>query len=98
LAGLINGTDTAQKGKIKVTPNDIAQQKQAMKQLGTAAPAKKGGRKAAPKTTASQPEAPVARTNQARSSPLDAARQVKELVERYGVETVKGLAELFGGK
>jgi ribosomal protein S24E len=32
----------------------------------------------------------------AEASPLDAAQQVKALVDRYGTETVKGLAELFG--
>lgn len=30
------------------------------------------------------------------TDPLEAARAVKELVDRYGAETVKGLADLFG--
>lgn len=34
----------------------------------------------------------------AAGNPLEAARQVKELVERYGAETVKGLADMFEGK
>jgi hypothetical protein len=101
LAELINRSDTAQKDKIKVTGNDIAQQRQALKKLGEAAPAKKGagkkGGKAAPKAAASQPSAPMPTSNQAGPNPLEVARQVKELVDRYGAETVKGLAELFGG-
>jgi hypothetical protein len=61
----------------------------------------RGGRKPGPK--AAQPAAaaptpkaaPVSRPGA--GNPLDAARQVKELCERYGAETVKGLADLFAG-
>jgi hypothetical protein len=31
-----------------------------------------------------------------RANPLEAAQQVKALVDRYGADTVKGLAELLG--
>jgi hypothetical protein len=102
LADLINRSDTAQKDKIKVTANDIAQQKQAMKKLGELAPAKKaagkGGRKAAPKPTVSKAQVTIPSKAHAGSDPVEAAKQVKELVDRYGAETVKGLAELFSGK
>ena len=56
---------------------------------GSPAQKSKGGRpKAAPA------KAPAAGASGA--SPLEAAQQVKALVDRYGAETVKGLADLFG--
>src|SRR5262249_8970643 len=40
------------------------------------------------------PKAPPTRPSGA--DPLEAAQQVKALVDRYGASTVKGLADLFG--
>jgi hypothetical protein len=110
IAQLLNGSEDRKKDKIEVKPDDVAQQKQAMKKLGwtgaaipTPAPASKpagNGRRKGRKRpkAASQPSAPVSKTNQAGVNTVEAAKQVKELVDRYGAETVKGLAELFGGK
>jgi hypothetical protein len=45
LAELINGSDARKEDKIKVTANDVAQQRQAIKKAGTAVPAPtRGGR------------------------------------------------------
>jgi hypothetical protein len=46
LAGLINGSDARKADKIKVTANDVARQRQAMKKAGTAPAGKKRGAKA----------------------------------------------------
>jgi len=101
LADRINSSDAAKRDKIQVKSGDIAAQKQAMKKGGgsaTAAASKTGGngrKKGAKKDKpAAQPTASAKKADG--SSPLEVARQVKELCERYGAETVKGLAELFG--
>jgi hypothetical protein len=104
LAQFITGSDKARAEKIEVKAQDIAQQKQAMKKAGGGSAAtpvptpaagkpvgngrRTGGRK---RQAAVRPQAA-----QAAADPLEAARQVKELCDRYGAETVKGLAELFG--
>jgi hypothetical protein len=53
------------------------------------APKNKGGR---PKGSGKKASA----AGVSEADPLEAAQQVKALVERYGAGTVKGLAELFG--
>src|SRR5689334_17278087 len=52
----------------------------------------KPGRKLGRKPAEARAAAPAA------GNPLEAARAVKEMVERYGAETVRGMVDLFEGK
>ncbi len=83
LAELLNGENKAKKWGLKeIKPVEISSYKTKMKG------------KAATKTAAASEAAETDGTPTA----VKAAKEVKELVDKYGADTVKGLAGLFGGK
>lgn len=93
LAELINGSDARKQDKIKVSANDVAQQRQAMKKAGLA-PAAKSARRKTAKKQARQPAAARASTAPQGYEPIPPATQLGpvDLIDR-----VFALAEQCGG-
>jgi hypothetical protein len=93
LAGLINGSDARKDDKIKVTANDVAQQRQAMKKAGTAPAAKSAGKKRGRRKGKAKAVAPAARVTA--PAPKRAAGPV-ELIDRLFdfAEECGGLGQL----
>jgi len=88
LADLINASDARKDDKIKVTANDVAQQRQAMKKAG-AAPAKpargKPGRKPGRKPAAkAAPPAAQPRAERRQSGPVELIDRLFDLAEDAG--------------
>src|SRR6476659_7922663 len=95
LAGMLNGSAERKTDKIKVTANDVAQQRQALKSLGGAKPTaatasakpaangrKKPGRKPGRKPAAPAAIKPVSASAQA--SPIDLIDRTLELAGQCG--------------
>lgn len=101
LADMLNSDEERQADKIKVTPNDVAQQRQAMKKAGAAKPEpakaaskpavngrKKGGRKAG------APESAKAASTSAQASPIDLLDKTLDLARQCGgVAALKRLVD-----
>jgi len=112
LAEMLNGAPARKTDKIKVTANDVAQQRQALKQLGGAKPAaanpsaepaangrKKPGRKPGKKPAA--PASVKAAAASAQASPIDLIDRTLELAGQCGgvgalKRLVDKIAELQG--
>lgn len=103
LAELINGSDARKEDKIKVTAQDIAAQKQAMKKAGETVPAatgggrgKKGGRRRAasqPATGAAAQPRPAAAAAPS-ASPVDLIDKTLDLAAQAGgVAALKRLVD-----
>jgi hypothetical protein len=90
LAEMIAGSDARKEGKIKVTANDVAQQRQAMKKAGDLpAPAKPGKKKAGKKPgrkPAAKPAAPAAAPPKpsAQRGPVELIDRLFELADDAG--------------
>ncbi len=104
LADLINGSDARKEDKIEVTPQDIAQQKQAMKKAGVTAPAAPEapakGKPGRPKGSSGQPKAAVTAaaaprpTASASASPVDLIDKTLDLAAQAGgVAALKKLVD-----
>ncbi len=102
IAELINDSHDRMDDKIKVTPQDIAQQKQAMKKAGTAPAAtrkvggKKGGRQAAGAQASPAPAAPprAAATAAPSANPVDLIDKALDLAQQCGgLATLKKLVD-----
>lgn len=100
LAEMLNGAEARKDDKLKVTANDVAQQRQALKNLGgdTSAPAagkpaasgkKKPGRKPGPKPSPSAVAAATTRPAPAQGGPVDLIDKALDLAQQCG-----GLAAL----
>ena len=103
IADLLNDSNDRMDDKIKVTANDVAAQKQAMKSAGATAPAasahgrgKKRGRKPAAPVPAAAAPAPSRKPAAAPQGGLaDHAEAIKKAVEELGADQVRRLTGLF---
>jgi hypothetical protein len=105
LAELIGSSDARREDKIKVTANDVAQQRQAMKKAGAAVPvratsggAKKGGAKGGRRRAGAQavtgPAAQPRPTAAPAASPVDLIDKAFALAEECGgLEQLKKLVD-----
>ena len=88
LAEKLNAEAKAAKYDFTIKPAEISVYKSKAKSTGTTAPKKK----------AASFDFPAPTANGATPDVVSAAKAVKQLVDKFGADTVKGLAELFSAK
>jgi hypothetical protein len=81
---------------LEMTPQHFSTYKSSLKSAAGKPPARRGRKPGRPAGGEGDEVAPVARKSS--GDAVEAAREVKELCERYGSDTVRGLSELFGGR